>query len=436
LALNGAVLFGWLVHHLHVVPGKKDPGEIGYVVLQIASYPKYVKQALIQLGMLRGSINKPASEMTDTPPQLVRNQFQDVDGFKIKGIVQAGAKSDNGFLLLSIWDNTRLQAVVNLIRIRDQKLIYEWIPEIRIDEKLHKRLVHPFLLDDGGLLFKSEMSPLERIDICGNNIWINEEYAFHHAIEQDHEGNFWVSGRNKNNSQKGHNDWFDYWEEFIIKVTPDGRIAYIEEAAELLEANGYRGLFLGVGPLNRDALHLNDIQPALFSGPYWERDDILVSLRERSTVFLFRPSTKKIIWLKTGPWLHQHDVDFLGESKVVVFGNDMIKINGRFELIDRHNHVYVSDLSTGLVSRPYSDMLRQHSVGTNAEGLQKVLSNGDVFVEETLRGRLLRISKQDLIWQFTKTVDSEFVSLPSWSRYLTENDVKDLLPILKSANCK
>ncbi|MCH8857610.1 MAG: hypothetical protein IIA03_15585, partial [Proteobacteria bacterium] len=62
------------------------------------------------------------------------------------------------------------------------------------------------------------------------------------------------------------------------------------------------------------------VQPA--SGAAASITDVVLSARNISTVFLFRPSTGKIVWLKTGPWLNQHDVDYHGNGNYTIFGND------------------------------------------------------------------------------------------------------------------
>ena len=50
-------------------------------------------------------------------------------------------------------------------------------------------------------------------------------------------------------------------------------------------------------------------------------------LCELSAVFLYRPSSQKIIWLKNGPWLKQHDVDYMGEGIFTIFDNGTIDDN-------------------------------------------------------------------------------------------------------------
>jgi hypothetical protein len=74
---------------------------------------------------------------------------------------------------------------------------------------------------------------------------------------------------------------------------------------------------------NDDPTHLNDIQPVLADGPYWKKGDLFVSLRNISSIMLYRPSTDQIVWMKRGPWLSQHDVDILDDHRISVYDNNV-----------------------------------------------------------------------------------------------------------------
>ena len=82
--------------------------------------------------------------------------------------------------------------------------------------------------------------------------------------------------------------------------------------------------------------------------------------------------------------------------------------------------------------------MEKADIRTPSQGLQRVLSKEDLqlFVEETDRGRILKLSTSKVKWEYTKTVSEKLISVFGWSRYLTEGEVKDILPVLKSADCK
>ena len=72
----------------------------------------------------------------------------------------------------------------------------------------------------------------------------------------------------------------------------------------------------------QDPLHLNDIQPVMTDGPYWKRGDVFFSIRYKSMIILYRPSTNKIIWKGVGHSAGQHDVDILDDHRISIFNNN------------------------------------------------------------------------------------------------------------------
>jgi hypothetical protein len=448
LGLNVLVLFGWAVKRVLVLPGM-EKSTLGVVVLGIASYPSLVKAALYEVGLLEYAIDDveiPEENYSQQgtaeriPPELLYNEFRGIDGFKKDGQVQTGALEDQGYLLLSIFDTSRAQSIVQLLRIRDQEVLHEWIPAMSAVRKLRYMIQHPLILDDGSLVFHPEYHPkgawVEKIDACSDSIWRADEREYHHSIEMDSEGYFWVPSRIASSS---YNDVVgEYIDDSIVRISPNGEVVFERSVTEILQDNGYGALLFGVGRYDDDAIHLNDIQPAHTTTNYWEKDDLLLSLRNISTVLLYRPSTQKIVWLKIGPWLNQHDADYFGESVITVFGNDVIRANDlEANWKYKNNNIYFLDLSNGEISTPFTDVIKKADVRTPTQGLQRVLYGKKmrVFIEETDRGRLLQVSPSKVNWEYTKVVNDKIISLIQWSRYLTEDEVKNAVSILKGVEC-
>lgn len=443
LGLNFTVVFGWCV--IHVYEGGEKLGKLGTVVVTIAQFPSLLKKAFFEVK--RGS------------PLLVDNLFPDIDGFKKNGVVQKGAVTDGGYLLLSVYDNAKKQSIVKLIRIGDQQVLYQWVPKVH---ELGKRqntvsaffssndmepsrfqIGHPLLHTDGSIVFNSMNGPLFKINACSKIVW-EIDGVFHHSVEQDSDGYYWVPSVIEPSSYD-RSKFVNYRDDAIAKVSPSGEVRLTKSVSRILEENGYRGLLFGAGPYDKDAVHLNSIQAAYYSTKYWEKGDLLLSLRHRSTVFIYRPSTNKIIWLKTGPWLNQHDADFIGQSEVSIFGNDVISYPGKAitglardknKLVNGQNNIYLFDFADGSLSTPYHEILKQLNVSTQTQGRQELLVGGDVVVEESNSGRILRISPKQAVWEFTAKVDNASTALMGWSRYLTKEQVKNILPILDKSICQ
>jgi hypothetical protein len=450
VGINLVVLFGWSVQYVN--EGGKRLGRLGPVVTTIASFPSLVKEALYEVGLLSYKARDGKADTVTRPPQLIENRFPELDGFKKNGLLQAGAANDPGYLLESVYDYVREQAVVRLVRIRDGQVLHEWVPDLKELAALHDRssfnldfypaqirpvryrIMHPLLLDDGDLIFHGN-GPMFRIDACSRVKWVLDKH-FHHAIEADANGDIWT-GSLVEPSNYSSEYFGDYIDESIVKVSPEGKVLFEKSISQILEENGQRGLLFGTARYEHDNLHFNDAQPALYSTDYWKKGDLLVSVRNRSVVFLYRPSTNKILWLQVGPWLLQHDPDFVGQSKISVFGNDVIRRleDGKEFQPEGHNNVYVFDFATGETTAPWRDIMREEKVSIDFEGLHEILDNGDVYIEETMNGRLLRLSKDAVVWEAVSRVDDNTLAMLTWSRYLTEQQVEKVLPRLESAQC-
>ena len=122
-------------------------------------------------------------------------------------------------------------------------------------------------------------------------------------------------------------------EDYFVKVSPDGRVLeeisvldliYRSRLEGLLFANGAHDTEINV-PLSGDFMHLNDVDvlteelaPAF---PLFEAGDLLLSLRNLNLLMVIDPETQKVKWTRTGPFLRQHDPDFLPDGRISVFDN-------------------------------------------------------------------------------------------------------------------
>ena len=432
------IVFGWSIKSELI--GSKRAGIFGEIAYKISSFPSKVFGLYVHI------------DTKAYQPLILKNRWLEINGFSKYGKINQNVYNDKGYLLLSAFSDKKQQSTVKLIRISDQHIIHEWIPSIDQIEELHKeenlnkfgsekfnlllftkkrfRIIHPLLLKDGSLVFSERDSRLIKISKNSELVWLTS-YTHHHSIEQDIDGNIWTAIRNFPTVYDTIIE--NYRDDAIALVNMHGEVIYKKSVTEILIENGYQGLVWGVGPVELDPLHLNDIQPALFSSKYWEVGDLLISLRHRSTIFLYRPQSNKILWLKTGPWLNQHDADFISESKISVFGNDVYRVNDVWggKLFSKSNNVYIYDFEKDTIITPYSSILEELDVRTPTEGHSEILGNGDVFIEETDYGRALRISADDVKWEFTSTIDSGHVGLVSLSRYLLYDQISKILPILE-----
>lgn len=383
-------------------------------------------------------------------PQLIENSYGLKNGFTYT----KNYTSSKDYLLVSSWDNESGQSLVKLVRIKDGKTLHKWkvdIDQINKDFNQFKTynkqndltkettyLQHPWLNPDGSLVFAA--GGVYKVDKNSKYIWKNADNC-HHSIEKDTDGNFWMCGINKSdrNAEK-----YQIRDESIKKIDgTTGKILFEKSVYEILMENGYsRGIFF-INPFQSteskylDYSHLNDLQPVLSDSKYWKKGDLFISLRHQNLVFLYRPSSNKIIWSQNGPWLRQHDIDILDSSRISIFGNNVLDAkfdNQKKSLIDGHNVEYIFDFSTRKSTTPYNKILLQLQVGTYTEGHSKILENQKIFIEESNHGRLIFGTRDKVEWTYSEKADEKHISLFSWCRYITEEEYKKLTFVSKKKN--
>lgn len=337
-----------------------------------------------------------------------KNSYKDINGF---------------FLIPTINEKTNLP-FVKLIDIKTGLIIKQWFLKISDLENICSkqnfpirdlRINHPFLLKDKSIIFNTGFS-LVKLDSNSNVSWkIND--IFHHSLEMENDSVIWAPSRINKSNLYQFNEIDTLTDDAICSINIiTKKIIFKKSVTQLLIENGYSNL-LFTGPWENDLIHLNDIQPALTTTKFWNKGDLLISSRHRSTILLYRPTTNKIIWLKTGPWISQHDCDFIDSNRIVIFGNDFIRTKTG-TLLHSHNTTYIYDFSTNKTSTPFDKLFYSEKIKTLSEGRCDLLPNGDLFVDESNNGRLIigDSTKAKLI--YTERINDSKIRLFNWVRYL------------------
>ena len=163
-----------------------------------------------------------------------------------------------------------------------------------------------------------------------------------------------------------------------------------------------------------DLLHLiNDIEelsadmadqyPTLSAG------DVVVSLRNINLVAVLDGESFNVKWHKTGPWLRQHDPDFIGNGKIAVYDNgDDRTLSGD---VLRGSTIMTADPATGEVEIVYqgTDTAPFYS---RYMGKMQFLDNGNLLVTEAVRGRVFELTKKNkVVWEYISRFDKDNVLL-------------------------
>jgi hypothetical protein len=279
LMLAAAIGFG------AIVDGWEKSGALGRAAIQVARAPDTISHLF-----------------RSDAPYYGHGDYEKLPG----GFWRDAGFADPGYALITPWDEKRGRSVVRLVRLGDGAVLREIVPDVdaanahsrfvsavtdvRRDKIASRnRLFHPLLLGDGSVILH-DSSPLARYDACGKLLW-SLDGIFHHSTELGPDGSLWVPYRLPKPAQPDVGATFA--DDALAQVSQQGKLLKVERIADILARNGLSHLWRG-HPYTDDPFHLNDIQPVFESGPYWQRGDLFLSLRNLSAVALYRPSTGKI----------------------------------------------------------------------------------------------------------------------------------------------
>ena len=305
---------------------------------------------------------------------------------------------------------TRKIISLEIIDLNRQKTVYVWQSDGR--ETRNKPF---YLLPDGSLVTTMSWN-VTRLDVCSNLVW-QKPLNTHHSIERDADGNFWMPAFAWPSTLPGASSKFKDHE--LIRFSPSGDVLSRISLSNMLVRNGYQHLLYRLERYSHDPLHINDVQPVLRDGPFWRRGDVFVSLRTNSVVFLYRPMTDQVVWLQSGPWLHQHDVDIVSEHEISVFSNNSVRTGDGESRVLGANEVYIYDFATGEARSPWREAMRRHEVRTETQGAATLFDDGGVMIEESNFGRILRLSADGAVqWSYVNRASDGRVYRLGLSRWL------------------
>lgn len=435
------IITAWAVRHVLVKGSTRFTEAQSDFVLAVASFPGQTKLAILEVINL----------MKDEPARyLVDKSVAEKPGWTRR----FPAPEDDGYLLFSGLDKGDREPSIALMRISDGEVLARWKPDW--DEvlkhttvtkyvdvtKANVLAVHPLLLPDGDVVFNTWAS-MARVGVCdAKPKWVLDE-VMHHSNELDNDGNIWVPSVSKEGEGFADNKWLaeQVRDDALALVSPDGKLLQKISFAKVMREHGLESLLLGTKGLrmHEDPLHMNQISVARNTTEHWQRGDLLISNRNISTIFLYRPSTGKIIWHQTGPWMNQHSAAFVGDHQISVFDNNVFvgkELAGHSFLTPQDvNRVMIYDFKTKQVTQPYAKLLQESRPVSVTEGRAQILNDGGLFLEETNFGRHLRYTKDQLLWSRVNDWDDKRVGMVSWSRYLTPEEVAEPLKAISNLNC-
>jgi hypothetical protein len=346
--------------------------------------------------------------------------------------------SDDGILLVSAYSEADDMNVVYLYDLSLGEVTWQWRPDPdavvassprltadreagRLDPIESRQLFRaqsPLVLDDGSLVVTSGEGSLSQWSACSALEWANDRH-FHHSIEPSEGGvvvpNIVEGGGVYPQLKSGFRD-----DGYAI-VDENGLVVREESILDILYDNNLFHKVLGRN-VGWDPVHLNDAELIAASDAYVEAGDIMFSSRHLSAVFLYRPRTGEVVWYEEGPWLAQHDIDYLGDGRFSLYGNDNTLSVQTVEFPYEHSTIYHLDLADGAVTKPFDAVFEALQIRDASSSTHRMLRNGDAFIERSTTGHMWRISTTGPRWQYVhRTADG--IGAMQWSRYYYRDEL-------------
>jgi hypothetical protein len=432
-----SIFFSGVVRHT-VIGGSKF-GKFGIFAESVSKFTRDVSIVLDR------GLNRYLNNMTVVP---IKNKIDEISDLKIFN----KDKFTGGYLVFSGFSPDHQANIIHLYDLNKKKYIWKWVPdpaEILKNEPLldtakgkytlnigwnaddmeYSRKIfqpmHPLLMKDGSIIFHPGAgAPLVKLSACSNIEWINYNF-FHHSIEKINDDKIIATITTKTNEKNDIGKFFKD-DGYAIVDTKNGEILKEESIINILIENDYEYLVLG-RPMGNNIIHLNDSQPILVNDNYVNQGDIAFSSRHLSTVFLYRPNDKKIIWLKSGPWIAQHDIDYLGDGIFSLFGNNNylnmpgFKFSNNNSKDKNRSKLYFFDTKNNKVTTPFERPMNSVYFNRRANGTQRVIDKNKLFLDIDVS--LFFMDEDEIIWKFDKRVESNNKSLFRWSSYFSDKEI-------------
>jgi hypothetical protein len=278
----------------------------------------------------------------------------------------------------------------------------EVVPRSRPGAFIHGATV----LGNGDLIFNFSTLGMVRLNRDSEVVW-RLPYRTHHSLFMDEVGNLWTCGAKKRHEERDPGFPFrkpPFDEYTLLAVSAQGKILHEWSIPDILRKNNLIGLYEIAWTASDldpnfcdDRLHLNDVEPfpAAIEEGFFKRGDVIVSLRNINTVFVFNRETEKIKYISTGRFVRQHDADFIDGNTYSVFDNGTAW---------RGSRIQVESATADSVRTAYSGSLAQPFF-SRALGKHQWLPNGNLLVTDAMNGRGVEVDKDGkIVWEYRNYV--------------------------------
>jgi hypothetical protein len=287
-----------------------------------------------------------------------------------------------------------------------------------LDTVVHGAEVFP----DGSVLLNWSGYGLAKLDRCAKVEWSIPRIT-HHAVDVLPNGEILTLSRTfatEKEFRPGMTmpDRGYIWRDEIMRISADGKILEELPVWDLFYNNGREALLSRIMTQSTqwqnvvDPLHTNDIEvlteqmaPAF---PMFTAGDVILSFRALNMLMVIDSTLKKVKWLQQGPYIRQHDPDFMPNGHILVFDNR----DGGIDRVWGYSRVMEMDPATGNVVWQYQGT-DEAPFYTRSRGRSALLPNGNVLVSEFNRGRVFEVTRPDnkIVWDWTNSPEPGLIGL-------------------------
>ena len=248
-------------------------------------------------------------------------------------------------------------------------------------------------LDNGDLLAIYEGVGLIRIDKDSRLLWARQNGA-HHDMNLTSDGQLVVITRKAHVNPEIH-PINPVLEDFLEILDPESGESVAELSLYWAFANSRYASVMGKRKPDGDIFHTNSLQ--LLDGrhsseiPAFALGNLLVSIRELSTIAVIDFDKKQVVWSLSGQWVRQHEAQLLDNGNILLFDNQGDEAGSKVIEFDPRTQ-QVRWLFHGDPESPlYSETM----------GSQQRLANGNTLITESNAGRVREVTAEgEEVWLF------------------------------------
>ena len=196
-----------------------------------------------------------------------------------------------------------------------------------------------------------------------------------------------------------------YIDDFLVVLSPDGKELERVSILEALAKSDYPGVLPQIAASaagKGDAIHTNAVElvrkRTSSGGLTFEPGQVIISMRNLSSIALLDLKTKRVEWLIHGGWQVQHDPDLLENGHIMLFDNRGNLAGGGASRILEFDPATGAEVwqYTGSDEAPFYSPWR---------GRQQKLPNGNLLITESSGGRLFEVTPdKKIVWEYVTPV--------------------------------